>query len=209
MNLTGGTAFSGELRFELENVFPEAHYKKAIDQAFRQQAQESLRTDGGQRTEYFWSGEDGILYHTEFGEDIVNPFFGSVEEAEQYLERQADRNGKERYEGLVLRKSGNQKVEEATEVLTEQSGLDQFATDGGRKWFEPVEEYWQAFEDFDKRHTPRYVDPGKPVDHDTVDYFPHRHFQQNIREFAESEEEYRDLLDVEVLRKHGIEPALE
>jgi len=33
MNLTGGTTFSGELRYELENYFPEAHYKKAVDQA--------------------------------------------------------------------------------------------------------------------------------------------------------------------------------
>lgn len=81
--------------------------------------------------------------------------------------------------------------------------------DGGMKWYEPIEEYWQAFEDFEERHPPRYVNPGKPIDHDTVDYFPHRHFQQNIRDFAESEEEYRDFLDFEVLRKHGIEPALE
>jgi len=33
MNLTGGTSFSGELRYELENYFPEAHYKLAVDQA--------------------------------------------------------------------------------------------------------------------------------------------------------------------------------
>lgn len=125
MNLTGGTSFSGELRFELENHFPEAHYKKAIDKAFRQRAEENLRADGG------------------------------------------------------------------------------------REWYETVEEYWQAFEDFDERHPPRYVNPGRPVDHDTVDYFPHRHFQQNIQDFAESEEEYRNLLDVEVLRKYDIEPALE
>jgi hypothetical protein len=62
---------------------------------------------------------------------MVNPFFGSVAEADQYLESQADKHGKERYKGLVLRKSGNQKVKESTDVLTEQSGLDQFATDGG------------------------------------------------------------------------------
>jgi hypothetical protein len=35
MNLTGGTAFAGELRYELENYFPEAHYKQAIDQALQ------------------------------------------------------------------------------------------------------------------------------------------------------------------------------
>jgi len=130
MNLTGGTRFSGELRFELENYFPEAHYEMAIDQAFRRSAKDELLTDGGQRTQYFWSGEEGIAYHTEIGEDMVDPFFDSISQAERYLERQADKHGKEKYEGLVLRKSGNQKVEEATEVLTTQEGLD-FFTDGG------------------------------------------------------------------------------
>lgn len=45
MDLTGGTSYSGELRYELENYFPEAHYKKAIDQALRKSAEESLKTD--------------------------------------------------------------------------------------------------------------------------------------------------------------------
>ncbi|WP_436935729.1 hypothetical protein [Halovenus marina] len=122
MNLTGGTSFSGPLRFELENYFPDAHYKQAIDQAFRKEAEEVL-TDGGSRTQYYWSGENGVVYHTESGEEIVDPFFNSIEEAENYLESLADKHSKERYDGLVLRKSGNTKVEEATEVLTEQAGL--------------------------------------------------------------------------------------
>jgi hypothetical protein len=42
MNLTGGTTFSGELRYELENYFPEAHYKKAIDQVLEDEAREHL-----------------------------------------------------------------------------------------------------------------------------------------------------------------------
>jgi hypothetical protein len=54
---------------------------------------------------------------------LVDPFFGSVEEAERYLESLADLHGEDQYTGLVLRKTGNQRVEEATEVLTEQSGL--------------------------------------------------------------------------------------
>lgn len=85
MNLTGGTQFSGELRYQLENYFPEAHYRKAIDQAFEEQAEE-LVTDGGSRTQYYWSGENGIVYHTQSGDELVDPFFGSVEEAEHYLE---------------------------------------------------------------------------------------------------------------------------
>ena len=122
LNLTGGTTFSGELRFELENYFPEAHYKRAVDKAFEEEAEE-LVPDGGSMTQYYWSGEDGIVYHTETDGGMVDPFFNNIEEAEQYLETLADTNGKNRYEGLVLRKSGNRKVLEATEVLTEQSGL--------------------------------------------------------------------------------------
>ena len=123
LNLTGGTRFSGELRFELENYFPEAHYKQAVDQAFEDKAEEEVLPDGGSRTQYYWSGEDGVVYHTEAGDELVDPFFNSVDEAERYIERLADRHGKEQYTGMVLRKSGNRKVKEATEVLTEQSGL--------------------------------------------------------------------------------------
>lgn len=83
--------------------------------------------DGGRsKTQYFWSGENGILYHTETGEDRVNPFFNTVEEAERFLENQADKYGEEKYSSMVLRKSGNTKVEEATDVFTEQSGLTQW-----------------------------------------------------------------------------------
>jgi hypothetical protein len=123
MNLTGGTGFSGPLRFELENYFPDAHYRQAIDQAFREEAEDEVLPDGGSLTRYYWSGEDGVVYHTETDGEMVDPFFNSVEEAERYLESLADMNGKEQYDGLVLRKSGNRKVMEATEVLTEQSGL--------------------------------------------------------------------------------------
>jgi hypothetical protein len=126
MNITGGTSFSGPLRYELENYFPEALYKKAIDQTFREEAEDELVPDGGSRTQYYWSGEEGVVYHTESGDELVDPFFGSVEEAEQHLENLSDLRGKEQYTGMVLRKSGNRKVEEATEVLTEQSGLMDF-----------------------------------------------------------------------------------
>jgi hypothetical protein len=132
MNLTGGTSFSGPLRFELENYFPEGHYKQAIDEAFQEQARKELRPDGGSRTQYYWSGEDGILYHTKKEEEMVIPFFNTVDDAEEFLENQADQYGKERYQGMVLRKTGNRKVEEATEVLTNQSGLADFALDGGK-----------------------------------------------------------------------------
>lgn len=55
MNLTGGTAFAGELRYELENYFPEAHYKRAIDQALEEEAREQLLPDGEGRRHSFES----------------------------------------------------------------------------------------------------------------------------------------------------------
>jgi len=123
MNLTGGTSFSGPLRFELENYFPEAHYKQAIDQAFEEEAEEELLPDGGSRTQYYWSGDDGVVYHTESGDEMVDPFFDTIDEAERFLQNQADQYGEHRYENMVLRRAGNMKMKEATEVLTEQSGL--------------------------------------------------------------------------------------
>jgi hypothetical protein len=47
LNLTGGTGFSGELRYELENYFPEAHYREAVDRAFEQLAEDELSANGG------------------------------------------------------------------------------------------------------------------------------------------------------------------
>jgi hypothetical protein len=122
------------MEWGLFNYAPVAHYDKRIEELSEDTGfeDEDILPDGGSRTEYFWSGEDGIVYHTEVGEDMVNPFFGSVPEAEQYLERQADKHGKEPYTGLVLRKSGNQKVKESTDVLTEQQGLDEYFADGGQ-----------------------------------------------------------------------------
>jgi len=124
VNLTGGTTTSGELRYELENYFPEAHYKKAIDQALQKEATDQLRPDGGSTTQYYWSGENGVIYHTELEEGMVDPFFNTQQEAEQYLETLATHHNQEQYTSMVLRKTGNQKVIEATEVLTQQSNLN-------------------------------------------------------------------------------------
>lgn len=170
---------------------------------------EDLIPDGGSRTQYFWSGEDGIAYHSEIGQDMVDPFFDTVEQAERYLESQADKHGQQRYEGLVLRKSGNQKVEEATEVLTEQSGLDQFAPDGGLDWKDVSHEYWTDLKEFEDRHPPRYVDPGRPIDHDTVDYFPHFLFQIGVHDAAGSQEEYEEVMDAVRFQEYGVDAVLD
>jgi hypothetical protein len=111
------------LRWETFAYFPEAHYTQEISRRVGREWEEEVLPDGGRRTQYYWVGDEGVLYHTEKEEDVVLPFFDTVEAAEQFLENQADRNGEERYQGMVLRKTGNQKVEEAVEVLTSQSGL--------------------------------------------------------------------------------------
>lgn len=68
MNLTGGTRFSGFLRYELENYFPEAHYRKAIEQI-----QDGMRVydeDGDAGALLFEDMEDGgVDGLTEYGSE--------------------------------------------------------------------------------------------------------------------------------------------
>lgn len=139
MNVTGGTRFSGPRRIELENYFPAAHYRKALDQAFEALAEERLETDGGKpsnihtdgrrSTAYYWLNPDtgAALYHTTFNGDEANLFFPSVGEAERFLEQQAQRHDQERYQGMSLYKAKVSKVEDAVEVLMDQSGINDFA----------------------------------------------------------------------------------
>lgn len=65
-------------------------------------------------------------------EDEADPFFDSIEDAENFLEKQAETSeSKERYEGMSLYKVRNKKVEDAVEVLMDQSGIQDFMPDGG------------------------------------------------------------------------------
>ena len=135
MNLTGGTRFSGELRVELENYFPDAHYQRALDQAVREAAQElepdggttNLHTDGRRSTVYYWLNPDtgAALYHTEINGDEADPFFGSAGEAEQFLEKRGGQDT-DRYQGFSLYKAKVQKIEDAVDVLTDQAGIEDF-----------------------------------------------------------------------------------
>lgn len=138
LNLTGGTNTSGELRFELENYFPEAHYRRAVDQAFQEKVDDELLPDGG-RAQYYRSGEKGLVYHMETENRMIDSSFGSTSRTERDSENLADRHGKEQYTSLVLRKFGKKKIQEATEVLTEQSGLGDSATDGGLRLYKIAE----------------------------------------------------------------------
>ena len=114
-----------EMRFELNNYFPDAHYRRAIKRA----QEDQLVPDGGRYTEtrYAWydPDTDAFLYHTEANQEYTNPFFDTEEDAYTFLERRAEHNQPE-YENLSLWKLRSKKVGEAVEVLTDQAGLTDF-----------------------------------------------------------------------------------
>ncbi|EMA11571.1 hypothetical protein SAMN05443574_103306 [Haloarcula vallismortis] len=129
--------WDGQMKYELEDPAPHQvfFYNEAIEELAEELGYEpednELIPDGGSRTKYYWSGQDGILYHTEKGEDIVVPFFNTEEDAGDFIERQAELHGKDRYEGMVLRKTGDRKVAEAKDFIYNDSQLTDFMTDGG------------------------------------------------------------------------------
>lgn len=133
MNLAGGTAWSGELRYELEHYSPEAHYRKAISEKLEQKepvpdgGSLNLHRDGRRSTVYYWIDPDtgAALYHTEVNGEEADPFFGSVGEAEGYLEKRSDTESED-YEGMSLYRARVEKVEDAVEVLMDQAGIGDF-----------------------------------------------------------------------------------
>jgi|GEM_PF-4061402 hypothetical protein len=63
---------------------------------------DEMLADGGSQTQYYWSGDEGVVYHSESGDGLVDSFFGSVDEAEQCLESLADLHSEKQYTGLAL-----------------------------------------------------------------------------------------------------------
>lgn len=114
--------------------FPAAHYRKALHE---------LKTDGGfddlhrgeqRATVYYWLAPrtGATLYHTNAYDDVANPFFGTVEEAEAFFDQQADAaDDSKRYTAMSPYKAQSRKVEDATAVLTDQAGIEDFMPDGG------------------------------------------------------------------------------
>jgi hypothetical protein len=128
---------SDELRWNTFSYFPEAHYNKEITERIVEETQNELLPDGGssdlhsdgrRSTVYYWLNPDtgAALYHTQVNGDEANPFFGSEQRAEQYLENRAEDN-QGRYEDLSLYKARVDKVGDAVDVLTDQSGLADFS----------------------------------------------------------------------------------
>ena len=125
------------MKWQLFNYFPAAHYERAIDQAFRDRAEDRLEPDGGtnhlhsdgrRSNVFYWVNPDtdAALAHTQYNGDEANPFFPSVGEAERFLENQAENGDRERYEKMSLYQAKITKVEDAVEVLMDQADIDEF-----------------------------------------------------------------------------------
>lgn len=129
-----------ELSYGLFNYAPLGHYDKQI-QEIEEQLQDldgnDLVPDGGRPRKTFWAWiteEGNLLYETDLNGEEADVFYDSVNAAEQALERHVDRHPEreDRYKNANLFKVKKQGKElEGVEVLTEQSGLADFAPDGG------------------------------------------------------------------------------
>lgn len=125
----------GELQYATFRYLPEHHFRRAYD---RLTIQEELEPDGGhdilhkgtrRTTVYYWldPATGAALYHTGAYDDEADPFFDSMEEAETFLEQQADQGeAADRYEAASLYKARTRKVEDAKDVLLDQAGIDEF-----------------------------------------------------------------------------------
>jgi hypothetical protein len=128
----------GELQYATFRYLPEHHFRLAYDRLTR-----DLEPDGGvadlhrgeqRATVYYWLDPrtGATLYHTSAYDDEANPFFGTVEEAEAFFDQQAEAaDDSERYAAMSLYKAQTRKIEDATAVLTDQAGIQDFMPDGG------------------------------------------------------------------------------
>ena len=132
---------NGAMQWDLWNYAPLAHYDRAIEET-RERLASEVRTDGGysdlhdgtrKATVYYWLDPDtgAALEHTGVNDESTVPFFPDEEAAEAYLERRAGSEGDQQYEHLSLYKARTRKVGDAVDVLTDQSGIEDFVPDGG------------------------------------------------------------------------------
>jgi len=132
--------YDGELQYELNNYWPDFHYRKAMEQA---EEDGELLPDGGGYADlhngkrnakvYYWLDPEtgSALEHTGVNDEQTIPFFEDEATAKEYLERRADTGEKESYEKYSLYQARAKKVGDAVDVLTDQSGIDDFMADGG------------------------------------------------------------------------------
>jgi hypothetical protein len=135
--------WDGELQYETFSYVPEYHFRTAYDRLTGE-----VEPDGGYRdlhsgttraTVYYWYDPDtgAVLEHTGVNDEQTVPFFPDEETAHDYLEHRTDTVDADRYEGLSLYKARTRKVRDAVDVLTDQSGIDDFAPDGGLQIDDP------------------------------------------------------------------------
>jgi len=134
----------GELQYETFSYVPEDHFRRAYDRLTAQ----DIESDGGysdlhsgtsRATVYYWYDPDtgAVLEHTGVNDEKTVPFFPDEEAAHDYLEHRADVVEEDRYDGLSLYKARTRKVGDAVDVLTDQSGIDEFVPDGGLQIDDP------------------------------------------------------------------------
>lgn len=131
-----------EMYVELEDPAPHQvfFYNKAIEETAETLDIEDseLIPDGGRPRKNYWAwftDNDNLFYREDLNGDEADTLYESIEEAEKALERQADLHPEqeERYKAFSLYKVKRVGKElEGVEVLTEQSGLQDFAPDGGQ-----------------------------------------------------------------------------
>jgi len=146
--------YDGEMKIELEDPAPHQvfFYDRRIEQVadelgievgelLPEEDPEEYREgdpvpDGGRKYFFAWMTENGnLLYDAEVNGDAADSLYTSVEEAEEALERLSEINPEEmeRYKKSNLyRFKKMEKEMEGVEAFTEQAGLTQFETDGGR-----------------------------------------------------------------------------
>ncbi|WP_273837014.1 hypothetical protein [Halococcus sp. PRR34] len=90
-----------------------------------------LHTGRKRSTVYYWLDSDtgAALYHTGVNEETTIPFFGDVGAAETYLEQRAESGEEEQYGQYSLYEARTKKVGDAVDVLTDQSGIEDFFAD--------------------------------------------------------------------------------
>lgn len=135
----------GEMYWDLSTIFPDWHYRQGIHTlptGGEDDEEPELRGDGGytdlhngkqRATVYYWLDPEtgSVLEHTTVGDEQTIPFFAEEGRAMDYLEKRADTDTETDYSDFSLYKARVRKVGDAVDVLTDQSGIDDFMADGG------------------------------------------------------------------------------
>jgi len=132
-----------EMYWDLSTIFPDWHYRHGMHTLHesREDDDPELRGDGGytdlhngkqRATVYYWLDPEtgSALEHTTVGDEQTIPFFADQDRAKAYLENRAETSDTD-YSDFSLYKAKIRKVGDAVDVLTAQSGIDDFMTDGG------------------------------------------------------------------------------